>query len=389
MRRRWRRVRLRTPGVVVVTGLATWGLLRLLEPEPVEQVFVPFVIPTLQVLDEPASTPLDLVDDVWIPPARDGVTPAAPPAEELHAPQAGEVGQPLAVSVAAPAEAFYGEWIDVRVTVRNTSAHVVELPQLVEDRQVLTLELTVDDRAPVLLERIHTDPDGTPRTWPTQVLAPGQATELELRLPALFGGRWSLVARLGGVAARGDQPAIAACVSSPALTLVVTWSIRAPRVWVQTSAGGFAIELHAADAPASVIQLVRLVDAGFYDGLSVHRIVEDFVVQWGCPQGDGTGGAGWSIPSEFPAGEIPNRLLHREGTVAIARGPAVDSGSSQLYVSLGEYPHLDGHYTVIGQVTHGLDVIRRLGQQHAHGPEVPCTLPNEPRPPRVEWAALQ
>jgi len=125
---------------------------------------------------------------------------------------------------------------------------------------------------------------------------------------------------------------------------------------IETKYGNVEIELYGNDAPKTVARIKELVQKGFYDGLTFHRVVPGFVVQGGDPQGNGTGGSGQNLPAEF------NARQHVEGTVAMARAQDPNSADSQFYISLGRHPHLDGQYTVFGQVKTGMDAVKQIRQ---------------------------
>jgi peptidyl-prolyl cis-trans isomerase B (cyclophilin B) len=116
------------------------------------------------------------------------------------------------------------------------------------------------------------------------------------------------------------------------------------------------IEFFPEDAPKTVENFVTLARKGFYDGLKFHRVVPDFVVQGGCPKGDGTGGPGHTVKAEF------NKQKHVRGTVAMARSQHPDSAGSQFYITYGATPHLDNNYTVFGKVTSGMEAVDRIKQ---------------------------
>jgi peptidylprolyl isomerase/peptidyl-prolyl cis-trans isomerase B (cyclophilin B) len=122
------------------------------------------------------------------------------------------------------------------------------------------------------------------------------------------------------------------------------------------SGGEIRIEFYPEDAPKTVANWVGLAKKGFYDGLSFHRVVPDFVVQGGDPKGNGTGGPGYSIKAEF------NRQKHLRGTVAMARSQDPDSAGSQFYICYGPTPHLDAQYTVFGRVVAGMEHVDRIKQ---------------------------
>ncbi|TMQ20722.1 MAG: peptidylprolyl isomerase [Candidatus Rokuibacteriota bacterium] len=116
------------------------------------------------------------------------------------------------------------------------------------------------------------------------------------------------------------------------------------------------IDFFPEDAPKTVENFVTLAKKGFYDGLTFHRIVPDFVVQGGCPKGNGTGGPGYQIKAEF------NKQKHLRGSVAMARSQHPDSAGSQFYITYGPTPHLDGNYTVFGKVVEGMEHVDRIKQ---------------------------
>jgi len=122
---------------------------------------------------------------------------------------------------------------------------------------------------------------------------------------------------------------------------------------VLTDRGAFVIELLPSEAPVTVWNFARLVDEHYFDGLRIHRVVPDFVIQDGDPRGDGSGGPGWSIPDEI------NLESYRAGTVGMAlAGP--DTGGSQWFVTIAPQPHLDGGYTVFGRIHSGMETVQRI-----------------------------
>jgi peptidylprolyl isomerase len=125
---------------------------------------------------------------------------------------------------------------------------------------------------------------------------------------------------------------------------------------IETTYGNVEIELFPGDAPKTVARMKELAKQGFFNGLAFHSVVPGFVVQGGDPRGDGTGGSGQNLPAEF------NSRQHVEGTVAMARAADINSADSQFYISLGRHPHLDGQYTVFGQVKSGMDAVKKIKQ---------------------------
>jgi len=123
---------------------------------------------------------------------------------------------------------------------------------------------------------------------------------------------------------------------------------------IETTYGTIEAELYPKDAPKTVARIKELAAKGFYNGLKFHRVIPGFVVQGGDPKGDGTGGSGQKLQAEF------NSHKHVEGTLAMARAMDPNSADSQFYISLGIHPHLDNQYTVFGQVTKGMDAVKKI-----------------------------
>ena len=118
--------------------------------------------------------------------------------------------------------------------------------------------------------------------------------------------------------------------------------------------GDVTIKLRPDLAPKHVEQITKLVKDGFYDGLTFHRVIDGFVAQGGCPNGNGMGGSGTNIPAEF------NAEPHVRGTMSMARAADPDSASSQFFICLDAVPYLDGQYTVWGEVTSGMEHVDAL-----------------------------
>ncbi|MBO6796992.1 peptidylprolyl isomerase [Maricaulis sp.] len=118
--------------------------------------------------------------------------------------------------------------------------------------------------------------------------------------------------------------------------------------------GDVVIGLRPDLAPKHVEQITKLVKDGFYDGLTFHRVIDGFVAQGGCPNGNGMGGSGTNIPAEF------NAEPHVRGTMSMARAADPNSASSQFFICLDEVPYLNNQYTVWGQVESGMEHVDAL-----------------------------
>lgn len=121
--------------------------------------------------------------------------------------------------------------------------------------------------------------------------------------------------------------------------------------------GSITAELYADIAPITVENFLNLVDSGFYNGLTFHRIISGFMIQGGDPNGDGTGGAEMKIKGEFSQNGVENNLKHTRGALSMARSSAHDSASSQFFIMHAAAPHLDGAYAAFGCVLSGMDVV--------------------------------
>ena len=121
---------------------------------------------------------------------------------------------------------------------------------------------------------------------------------------------------------------------------------------IEMDRGTITIELFEKEAPGTVANFTKLISEGFYDGLSFHRVIPGFVAQGGCPNGNGTGGPGYTIPCETAG----NPKKHVRGALSMAhRGP--NTGGSQFFIVYEPQPHLDGLHTVFGQVIDGMDLV--------------------------------
>jgi peptidyl-prolyl cis-trans isomerase B (cyclophilin B) len=126
------------------------------------------------------------------------------------------------------------------------------------------------------------------------------------------------------------------------------------RAVLKTSMGDITIAFLVDKAPRTCEHFVRLARQGFYDGLTFHRVIKDFIVQGGCPRGDGSGGPGFTLRAEF------NDTPHVRGVVSMARGTDPHSAGSQFFIVHGDAPYLDSRYTAFARVVEGLDVVDKL-----------------------------
>lgn len=114
-------------------------------------------------------------------------------------------------------------------------------------------------------------------------------------------------------------------------------------------------ELYPETAPESVGNFISLANSGFYDGLIFHRVIPGFMIQGGCPLGEGYGGPGWQIKGEFNANDVKNDIKHTYGVLSMARSQAYNSAGSQFFIMVSESPHLDGSYAAFGKILEGME----------------------------------
>ena len=124
--------------------------------------------------------------------------------------------------------------------------------------------------------------------------------------------------------------------------------------------GVMDLELDAAAAPLTVENFLKLVNEGFYDGLTFHRIIPGFMIQGGCPDGTGMGGPGWHIKGEFQKNGWENPIRHSRGVISMARAMDPNSAGSQFFIMHADAPHLDGSYAAFGRVVNGMDVVDEI-----------------------------
>ena len=135
--------------------------------------------------------------------------------------------------------------------------------------------------------------------------------------------------------------------------------------------GVIDIQLDKQAAPITCENFEKLVKSGFYDGLTFHRVIPGFMIQGGCPLGNGTGGPGWKIKGEFAANGVANPIKHTRGVVSMARAADPNSAGSQFFIMHKDAPHLDGQYAAFGKVVSGMEVVDEIAA-------TPCNRADRP-----------
>ena len=131
-------------------------------------------------------------------------------------------------------------------------------------------------------------------------------------------------------------------------------------------------ELYPEIAPITVENFIKLAKEGFYEGLTFHRVIKGFVIQGGCPKGNGTGGPGYTIKGEFKRNGVDNPIKHEVGVLSMARGMAPNSAGSQFFI-IGNMPHLDGEYAAFGKVTKNVECALNIAKTRTDHYDRPLT----------------
>ena len=133
------------------------------------------------------------------------------------------------------------------------------------------------------------------------------------------------------------------------------------------------LELYPDIAPETVANFEKLVNKGFYDGLTFHRVIKGFMIQGGCPHGNGTGNSGEHIKGEFSANGFDNKLKHTRGVLSMARAADPNSASCQFFIMHKDAPHLDGSYAAFGKVIDGMDAVDEIAETETDYSDKPKT----------------
>ena len=133
------------------------------------------------------------------------------------------------------------------------------------------------------------------------------------------------------------------------------------------------LELDKSAAPITCENFEKLVQDGFYDGLTFHRVISGFMIQGGCPLGTGTGGPGHTIKGEFKSNGVDNPIKHTRGVISMARSMMPNSAGSQFFIMHKDAPHLDGQYAAFGKVVEGIEVVDEIAASDTDYSDKPKT----------------
>ena len=143
--------------------------------------------------------------------------------------------------------------------------------------------------------------------------------------------------------------------------------------------GTIKLELDEGAAPITVANFIQLAQSGFYDGLTIHRIIDGFMIQGGDPDGNGTGGSKETIKGEFAKNGVSNPISHVKGTISMARSNDPNSARSQFFITVADATFLDGSYAAFGRVTEGMEVAEQIAKD-ARPIDSNGTIPPEQQP---------
>ena len=137
--------------------------------------------------------------------------------------------------------------------------------------------------------------------------------------------------------------------------------------------GTIKVELNPKEAPITVENFVKLAKSGFYNGLTFHRVIKGFMIQGGCPLGNGTGGPGYNIKGEFSSNGVPNNISHKRGVISMARAYDPNSAGSQFFIMHKDGNFLDGQYAAFGETIEGIEVVDKIAAVRTSPNDKPLT----------------
>ena len=250
-----------------------------------------------------------------------------------------------------------GEMIKLKVVLENNDTRDYELVKPILDEHSVRLDVFCEVRditGTVQTPVAFLDRRFTPSVFESKkdVLAkvklePGEGISRVIELPAFVPATYTIIARYRGTDREVGASPLKVYVPHPEKEgeLVAV---------VDTNFGRIVFRFYPQDAPITVVNFIRLAKSGFYDGGIFHRVIPDFMIQGGCPNKDGTGLPGYTIPAEF-------KHKHTKGVVSMARRPDNnDSGGCQFFICLKDLPHLDKQYSAFGEVIEGMETVEKI-----------------------------
>lgn len=262
---------------------------------------------------------------------------------------AGATDGPLLMALTCAHESVeLGSPIEVDVTIRNDGDAPIRIKELVHDTQSLSFAMVWQNSVSFEFEKMVLW-NSLPREWEVVDLEPGASVSESFSIPTLVTGPVQIGGRFRGV----DE----GMVRSNPITVDVRSDAGEGQVVarLKTNFGDIVVRFYPDIAPNTSLHFVELVQKGFYDDVSFHRLIPGFVLQGGDPLGNGSGSAGYNLRAEF------NEHKHTAGVLSMARAEDPDSAGSQFFVCLGDAPHLDTTYTAFGEVIEGMsETVRKI-----------------------------
>ena len=278
----------------------------------------------------------------------------------------------LEVTVKAPEQVTLGEDLVLAIQIKNVGEEAAPLRNIVLSSHSAFIEVSGRRwKHPFAILRF---PGGIPNLTPSAQtpLAPGKVLEGKLTIPTVETGAFEVRV---GVTGHVPFPLPRGLKVRPFYSAKVKIDVRPTKegavryeVVMKTNHGEVRLSLDDEAAPCSVRNFVTLIRQDFYSGLKFHRVIKGFMIQGGDPKGDGSGGPGYSIPAEFN-----KTRQHKPGALAMARTGHPHTAGSQFYVCLGSPKHLDGQYTIFGQVVAGQSAIDAIGALPVGAGDKPTT----------------
>jgi peptidyl-prolyl cis-trans isomerase B (cyclophilin B) len=276
---------------------------------------------------------------------------------------AGAAPGQIVVDLLLPGTAKLGEIVEATVSVKNDGKESLTIFELWHDVQSVELDIAIESPlhgekiGPFRFTKIHRSVFD-PQAFREKILEPGKMESLGIDIPAILPGKMRVTARFNG---QRIEDVLPFAVVSPTREVTVEAEEGTELMGrLKTRKGEMVFAFCPEEAPATVMHFVLLAKKEYYDGLLFHRVVESFVIQTGCPQGNGSGDPGFNIPAE-----IRGVRKHVDGALGLARSEPMDSGGSQFYICIGPQETLDGWYTVFGELTSGGEVTRKIVQSDA------------------------
>jgi len=276
---------------------------------------------------------------------------------------------PLKSTLSTPKSKYLlGDWIEINLKIQNTGRERVKVAKPMIDFYSVSLKMEYvkneKQESPITdtidIPMVFTYAVFTPSVMEDRpeattigkiALEPGRDISVSFKVPAIRIGELKITALKNSAGGYVE----------PSNTLTVNIALEEKDkgkelvAVIDTNQGKIITRFYPNDAPNHVLNFVKLAKQGFYTKQIFHRVIKGFMIQGGSPKRDGSGDAGYTIKAEF------SEKKHLEGTLAMARGPNVDSASCQFYICLEPQSGLDGQYTVFGEVIKGMDVVKKIG----------------------------